>query len=373
MTPFRHSHSSGEDWRQILASTVAELRGASGNLGFIYVTEPLSARLDEVLDALRLATKVEHWVGAVAGGVCATAVESHQRPALVAMVADLPADSFWVFPPVARDLKPFDTGRQQWLGNRLPYIALVHGDPGHARMGAVIEQLAARTSTGFLVGGLASATVAHEARLIADEVCGGGLSGVCFSDVVAVQTGLTQGCTPIGPQRRVTSAQRNVIMQIDGRPALDVLKEDIGAELARDLNQLGGLIFAGLPIPGSDTGDYVVRNLIGIDVSKRMIAISEILEHGRSIVFCRRDPDSAREDLARMVRRLKARLTKPPRGGIYVSCLGRGANLFGDDSEELKLIADLLGEVPLVGFFANGEIFQDRLHGYTGVLTVFTG
>ncbi|MBK5971136.1 MULTISPECIES: FIST signal transduction protein [Thiorhodovibrio] len=372
MSPFRYSHASGEDWRQILARVVAELRGASGNLGFLYVTEPLSPHLDDVLDGLRLATRVEHWIGAVAGGICAAGVEYYDRPALAAMVADLPPDAFRIFPPVIGDLKAFDADQQRWLGNQLPYMALVHGDPGNRATAVLIEQLAARTATGFLVGGLASATVGGDARLIAEEPCGGGLAGVCFSDAVALQTGLSQGCTPIGPQRRITEAQRNVIVQLDGRPALDVFKQDIGAELARDLNQVGGLIFAGLPIRGSDTGDYLVRNLVGIDTNKRLLAISELVEQGQDMMFCRRDADSAREDLGRMLRHLKGRVKGTPRGGIYISCLGRGANLFGEDSDELKLIHDQLGEFPLVGFFANGEIFQHRLYGYTGVLTLFT-
>ncbi|MBK1647171.1 FIST signal transduction protein [Rhabdochromatium marinum] len=371
MTAFRHTHVSGEDWRHMLNQATAELRGAPGHLGFVYLTEPLSPHLDEVLDALRLATKVEHWVGAVAGGICATGVESYDRPALAAMVADLPEESFRVFPPITHDLKTFDAAQQAWLGNHLPYIALVHADPGNKQTRELIEQLAARTATGFLVGGLSSAAVGQEARLIANESCGGGLSGVVLSDAVAVQTGLSQGCSPIGPQRRITEAQRNVIMQLDGRPALDVLKSDIGPELARDLSQIGGRVFAGLPIRGSDTGDYLVRNLVGIDSSKRLLAIAELVEAGQNLMFCRRDANSAREDLARMLRHLKSRLKQPPRGGIYVSCLGRGANLFGEDSDELRLIRDQLGDFPLVGFFANGEIFQDRLYGYTGVLTVF--
>jgi small ligand-binding sensory domain FIST len=73
-----------------------------------------------------------------------------------------------------------------------------------------------------------------------------------------------------------------------------------------------------------------------------------------------------------MLDALKGRLSGPPRGGIYCSCLGRGVNLFGPDSAELKQIQAVLGEFPLVGFYANGEISQDRLYGYTGVLTLFT-
>jgi small ligand-binding sensory domain FIST len=152
---------------------------------------------------------------------------------------------------------------------------------------------------------------------------------------------------------------------------LDLLKEDIGEILARDLSRIGGYIFAGLPIAGSDTGDYLVRNLVGIDPQNGLVAIGDMVEQGARVMFCRRDASTAREDLLRMVAGIRANLTAPPRGGVYVSCLGRGANLFGSDSEELKLIHSALGDFPLVGFYANGEISRDRLYGYTGVLTLF--
>jgi small ligand-binding sensory domain FIST len=89
-------------------------------------------------------------------------------------------------------------------------------------------------------------------------------------------------------------------------------------------------------------------------------------------MFCRRDANTAREDFSRMLAGLKQRLSAPPRGGVYVSCLGRGAQLFGEDSQELEQIRDELGDFPLVGFYANGEVSQNRLYGYTGVLTLFT-
>ncbi len=92
-----------------------------------------------------------------------------------------------------------------------------------------------------------------------------GLSGLLLAPEIAVATGLTQGCVPIGPVRRIDEARDNVVMTIDGRPALAAFTDDIGPELARDPRRLGGLIFAGLPVSGSDTGDYLVRNLMAID------------------------------------------------------------------------------------------------------------
>ena len=373
MHPFRYAHAAGEDWNDAVGQVVDVLAGAPagpGSLGFLYVTDAINANLDDVLDALREATGVQHWVGAVGIGICATGVEYYERPAVAAMIADLPEGSFRVFPTIVKDLDAFDRDQVAWLGNAQPYLGLTHADPVNPATESLIRQLAARTATGFLVGGLASSR--DDARIVADRTGDGGLSGVMFSDAVGIQTSLSQGCSPIGPHRRITAAQRNVLVELDGRPALDVFKEDIGEILARDIARAGGYIFAGLPIPGSDTGDYLVRNLIGVDMDQKLLAIGDLVEEEQELMFCRRDANTAREDLSRMLARLKRRLSGPPRGGIYVSCMGRGASLFGDDSEELRQIRDELGDFPLVGFYAKGEVFQDRLYGYTGVLTLFT-
>jgi small ligand-binding sensory domain FIST len=199
----------------------------------------------------------------------------------------------------------------------------------------------------------------------------GALSGVLFSEDVIVATRLTQGCSPLGPQHRVTEARHNVLIRLDGRPALDVLREDAGRELAANLATAGGYLFAGLPVDGSDTGDYVVRNLVGLDPARKLVAIGQPVKPGTQVLFCRRDRGAASDDLARMLESVKTGLYRQPRGALYFSCLGRGASLFGESSEELRMIADGLGDVPLVGFFCNGEISHNRLYGYTGVLTLF--
>lgn len=160
-------------------------------------------------------------------------------------------------------------------------------------------------------------------------------------------------------------------MAIDERPALEVFKEDIGELLARDLRKVSGRIFAGIPVRGSDTGDYLVRNLMAIDAERQWIAIAERMAPGDSILFCRRDAASALEDLRRMLEGLKRRAPTPPKAGLYFSCVARGPNLFEGDSEELRTIREVVGEFPLAGFFGNGEIAHDRLYGYTGVLALF--
>jgi small ligand-binding sensory domain FIST len=191
-------------------------------------------------------------------------------------------------------------------------------------------------------------------------------------DIWSVCTGLTQGCSPIGPKRTITEVSRNIVLRIDGRPALEIFKEDIGETLAADLARTAGYIFAALPVVGSDTGDYLVRNIVGIDAENGLIAIGDLPQKGTQIMFCRRDGTTARDDLVRMLKQIKDRTSKAkPRGALYFSCLGRGRHTFGTNSEELGFIQEEFGDLPLVGFFANGEISHQRLYGYTGVLTVF--
>ena len=367
MLDFRYAHAPAGDWREAIRSCLAKLGRGPASLGFLYVTDVLAEHTEDILAALRNATGVPHWVGTVGLGVCATAQEYLDEPAIAVMTGDFEPGSFRVFSGVASSEDVNNVTLK--CGNAAPNFAIVHADPQNRRLADLVSQLAGKVESGFLVGGLTSSR--RQNLQIADGVAEGGLSGVSFSDGVTVATRLTQGCSPIGPKHAVTACQQNVIITLDGRPALDVFKEDIGEALGRDLNRIGGHVFAGLPIPGSDTGDYLVRNLVGIDPANKLIAIGEMVQQGGGVMFCRRDAKTAVEDMKRMLESIREGLYAKPRGGVYYTCLGRGAGLFGPNSQELKLIRDALGEVPLVGFFCNGEISHNRLYGYTGVLTLF--
>jgi small ligand-binding sensory domain FIST len=183
---------------------------------------------------------------------------------------------------------------------------------------------------------------------------------------------MSQGCLPVGPYRTVSGARRGIVAELDGRSALDALKEDVGEVLARDLNRIAGYIHVALPVGGSDTRAYTVRNLMGVDPRAGMIAVGADVGVGDRLMFVRRDPASAQKDFARSLEDLKKRVgDRRILGGHYVSCVARGRNMFGQAGGEVGMICDTLGPFPLTGFFANGEICGGRLYGYTGVLTVF--
>jgi small ligand-binding sensory domain FIST len=222
----------------------------------------------------------------------------------------------------------------------------------------------------YFVGGLSSSSI--NPPQILNKVINASFSGIFIEDSSQAIVGHTQGCEPISRSYTITKARDNMVLQLDHRPALDVLKEEVGEVLARDLKQIAGYIFAGFPIEHADTNDYLVRNIIGLDMDQSSIFIGDYMNEGAQMMFCRRDGNSAIADMERMLGEMKSRLVTPAKAALYYSCLARGRNQFGDNSEELKLIEKHLGNVPLVGFFANGEILHNRLYGYTGVLTIFT-
>ncbi len=376
MTSFKVVHTQSEDWAQAAKICADGLTHPPGtfNLGFIYVTDLLAGDLSSILTYLRQKTGVEHWVGSVGIGVCAMSddnqmgsTEYWNRPAVAVLAMELTEGSFNILPVIENEIDDLPDEKRNWLRDSGAGFGVIHGDPSNAVIPALVEELASETS-GFLVGGLTSSKADN--FQICDRVASGGLSGVMFAPGLEIVTSLSQGCTPISESHVISDCIDNIVIGLDGRPALDVFMEDIDDDLADDLEQVAGLIHAALPIEGSDTGDYLVRSLVGIDPERGWLAIGEQVETSQRLMFVRRDPLSAENDMRDRLEKLKGRLGKPPRAALYYSCVGRGASMFGHEGKELSLIEDVIGPTPLVGFFGNGEISHNRLYGYTGVLTL---
>ena len=367
--PFASALCLGRDWRAVADTLGTRLEGAEGRLGILYTAESFAPHLEEIAAALRERTGVPDWVSAAGYGVIASGEEHYGVPGAAALVVDLPPDGYRLFAGGREAGRSLASRDSEWLAQAGMPLALAHVDPRDPEAMEAVEGLAAGTGA-FLVGGLTAAS--GDAPHRAGEATGC-LSGVALSPAaLEIATALSQGCTPLGPARTVTRGRGSFLVELDGRPALDAFVEDIGEELAADLGRVGGLVFAAIPVEGSDTADYTVRNLVGIDPTSKVIAIADAVPEGGKVLFCRRDPPSAVVDMRRMTADLKRRVgNRPIRGGIYVSCAARGPNQFADPESETRLIREALGEFPMVGFFANGELNRDRVYAYTGVLTLF--
>ena len=426
MQLFPLGHASHAQWRSAadtaLAMLQAQLRdphyASAPTLGLLYITDHYADEAQALLDYLSAALPgVTDWSGTVGIGVCAGAVEYFDQPALAVLLLDVPSDQYRVFSGVAP--LPLAGGP-----GFVAHTALLHADGHMLDMAGLIAEMAERTTSGYVFGGLSASRHAHAQFAVggdgnmagqghASGVFHSGLSGVAFDARVALLSRMTQGCQPVGPVQSITAAQDNVVLQLDGAPALDVLLHTLQVSLLGDPQQaiesvratLVGLMDADAPPHHSDTParaghgtrathtghfgtDTRVRHIIGLDGARHGIALGDLLEPGMRLSFCQRNVAAARADLTRICAEIREELAPlapdglapaaeaaPEQrivGAVYVSCSGRGGPHFGGDSAELHILRRALGEVPLVGFFAGGEIAHQQLYGYAGVLTVFT-
>jgi small ligand-binding sensory domain FIST len=386
---FVHAHAAHADWRvalaecqrqvltQIAASATQQDESAPFTLGWCYLSDYYAPASEAILDGLHRGQPGVSWVGTVGVGVAASGIEYIDEPALVLMVAPLPRESFRLFSG-QRPLPATSSGF-------VAHTALVHAEGSTPDVQELLHELSARTTTGYLFGGLSSAR--NRPLHMADGVFTGGLSGVLFGPEIGLISRVTQGCQPIGPVRTITQGERNLVVTLDGRPALDCVLQDLGLERdlpADALSQALSTTLAGLSTgaedvpkwPGKFGADTLVRHLVGVDLQHRVLAIADLVEPGMHLAFCTRNPKAAQVDLVRIATEIRAELESGTAGQIsgalYVSCSGRGGPHFGARHAELQTVQNALGDVPLVGFFAGGEIARDHLYGYTGILTVFT-
>jgi small ligand-binding sensory domain FIST len=408
---FRHAHGTHPDWSVATEECLLWLGRFAGderyvrnpNLGFVYITDALQQHADQILTTLKSRTGIPNWVGAVGIGICATGVEYTDEPAVAVMLGQFAPGSFNVFSGTQR---PPTLGTRTDSGAEAAFTALVHADPATPDLPELVVDMASKVASGYLFGGVASSR--STSRQIADRVLGGGVSGVVFAADVDLVSRVSQAVYPLpgAGRHRVTKSSANLIAELDGRWAFDVLVEDAGirervaalsaADSARETRaQLQALgrrgLFVGIE-PAPDEGyrerprgdslraDYVVRHVVALDPAKGIVAVAAPMNDGQTVSFCTRDEAAARKDLIRICAEIRDCLherqeargqASEAKGAVYMTCLGRGSHMFGEQHEELRIIQQQLGDVPLVGLYANGEIGGQNLYGFTGVLTVF--
>ena len=367
---FSSATSKKGSWEENVDELTDQLGTPHGSVRILYTSEDLAPFLAKMINQLRLKTRVKDWVSASGYGTISQNEEVFGESASCVMVLDLPLNSYRIFSGNSNLGTELAAQHSDWLTEATMPLAITHVDPRRADAVDAINNLAEKTGT-FLIGGLTAASSDSPHLVKNEKEC---ISGIAISPIqTEILTGLSQGCSPVSEILTVTKAKQNIIIELDKKPAFDVLMECLGNEFQKNIQTMAGTIFIAFPIPGSDTADYTVRNLIGLDPNNKVIAISEHISEGDPLLICRRDEKTAVEDMRRMVTSIKQRLEdKSIRGGIYISCAARGPNQFATTNRETDIIREVLGDFPIVGFFANGEISRDRVYAYTGVIAVFT-
>jgi small ligand-binding sensory domain FIST len=327
------------------------------------------------------------FLGCSGGGVIGGWEEVEHAPAVTLVAARLPDVRLTPF-RVAGPLPDLDGPPEAWehlVGVRAqeePHFVLL-ADPFSVRAEALLAGLDYAFPGSSKIGGLASGGTSPglNALFLDDDLSSDGAVGVALSGNVALDTVVAQGCRPVGDLIQITSCNGNLLYELDGRPALEVLQELFAALNERDRHLASTALFVGVLMDEfreePQVGDFLIRNLIGVDPRRGAIAVGEHLQQGMRLRFHLRDAETSAEDLHAMLGAYEKIPpgTANPSGALLFSCLGRGEGLYGRPNFDTGVFREHLGDVPVGGFFCNGEIGPvggvTFLHGYTSSFGLF--
>lgn len=272
---------------------------------------------------------------------------------------------------------------QQQIQIEKPNGWIVFADPFRMNLDAWLSQWNLAYPGIPILGGLATGRPgAMETELyLNDQVFAQGGIGIAIAGDIQVRNVISQGCTPIGDPWIITKVHENLLLEIGNRSAYEVLVETVN-QLPKELAaQVQGNLFAGLVIneyhEEFQRGDFLIRNILGVDPKKGLVAVGALPRMGQTIQFQLRSPDAAHEDLITLLhKKARALETELIHGALLCTCNGRGRRLFGKPNHDAGNIRQVFPDLGLVGFFCNGELGpggeQNFLHGYTASIALFT-
>jgi small ligand-binding sensory domain FIST len=362
------AHAVGE-----VAGAVFDELGVAPDVVAIFVTAPHTGTLEDIAAALQRLLEPRVMIGATAVAVLANGVEIEEGPAVAVWAAKLgdavrsvritadQTDDGWAFD----GLDALDAGRA---------VVLV-GDPYTFPTEEFLAVVAERRPDLPVIGGMASAARGPGGnRLIVDGVVTThGAVGFVVGDAGEPETVVSQGCRPIGQPYTVTRAERNMIYELGGQPALERLMSMVDA-LSSDERALASHgLHCGVVIDEHrvdfGAGDFLVRNVLGADRDNGAVAVGAVVPVGATVQFQVRDADTAHRELVDLLTGRQAA------AALVFTCNGRGTNLFTTPNHDAALVGQLLDTTAVAGMFCAGELGpvggHNFLHGFTASVALF--
>jgi small ligand-binding sensory domain FIST len=387
--PFAAALSTAPEAPQALAEVCAAVQGPLGggaDLAVVFFSAHHAESAGRIAATVRERLAPRCLLGCVAETVIGTGREVEEGPALSLWAAR------WVQPVT---LTPFHLvlertadgpsvmGRPDALaGPEVPAGAvLLLGDPFSFPADLFLQQTNDLTPGLPVLGGMASGIAGPgECRLVLDgDVHDRGAVGVLLGGPVGLRWVVSQGCRPVGKPLVVTRAEENFILELGGKPPLTQLQElwqslgpgeqqlfQKGLHVGRVLNEYQGEF---------RRGDFLVRNVLGLDRNSGALAVNDRVRVGQTVQFHVRDAATADEDLRALLRQDRAAHPRPPAAALLFSCNGRGTRLFPQPDHDAAAVRAEAGDVPLAGLFAQGELGpvggRNFIHGFTASLALF--
>lgn len=393
MTPMRFTSgisdavNAGDAAASACQQVLDQLGGASCDLVFLFASTIYRTAWEELLASIHTKLKPHVLIGCSGSGIIGGGQELEWVPAISIVGAHLPGVRLYPF-AVAPDELELSVPGGFWVDKigaspEAKPVFILFADSYTCQPMKLITELNATYRSRPMIGGLVSGGKEPGEHLLFMDagVYHEGAVGVAMTGNITMDTVISQGCRPIGRPYIITKAEDNIIWQLGGQQALAVLHEVLSALTPedRELAQRGS-IFVGVAINEMQqrfsSGDFLIRNIVGIDPDIGAIAIADQAETGHTLQFQLRDPSTSKQELRRLLQQTSnTSPLGPPAGCLLFNCMGRGKSLYGIAHQDVKTIQMVSGKLPIGGFFCNGEIGPtggtNLLHGYTASLGIF--
>ena len=360
---------------------------AQPDLAVVFVSPHYESDYDKVVQRIAQGLGPVKILGCSGGGIIGNGVEVEQRAGISITGANLPGVEIVDFHLDGDSLPDLDAGPSSWeelLGvssSQEPQFVIL-ADPFSFPVQNLLMGMDFAFAQSAKIGGLASgaSTQGGNALFLRDQMHNSGAIGLALHGNITVDTVVAQGCRPIGQPMHITESRRNLLLGLDGKSPLTVLKELFQTMNDRDQALMQNSLFLGVVmdelLDSPKQGDFLIRNVVGMDARTGTLAIGEELKEGQLVQFHLRDADTSAEDLNAVLERFAIdNRENQVQGALLFSCLGRGQYLYGRPNHDSDIFHEKLGPVPLGGFFCNGEIGPVSgttfLHGYTSSFGIF--
>jgi small ligand-binding sensory domain FIST len=377
---FASAFSDQSETNTALNETLHKLGSGPFDVIFCFATYHHRDQFEQITRRLNHTLQPKALLGLTAAGVIGSGRETDGESGLSLLAARWPGVSVR---PIDADAlanhDPTELADALAVDGKSPTGLLLFVDPFTTPLVRLLPALNAAIPGTPIVGGLASggADPGSNRLILNNRVLAEGLVGVSVGAGLQMDCTVSQGCRPIGRPLLITKARNNLIQELGRKPVMDVIQELTAKMTDKDRELLEQGLFVGRVIDeyrdGFERGDFLVRNIIGVDQDSGYIAVNDLIRVGQTIQFHVRDAETAEEDLRMLLEQQKAK--GGARGALLCTCNGRGTNLFETSNMESTLIDQMLGPVPMAGFFAGGEIGpiggENFIHGFTASLAVF--